>query len=86
MTTIELEASKAELVREILNIENSETLETIGKLRKYLSKLRSNKEEASPCEYTLEEVRQRLAITGKDAIAGIGISGEEMEQRMKDII
>ena len=40
MTTIELEASKAELVREILNIENSET---IGKLRKYLSKLRSNK-------------------------------------------
>ena len=44
MTTIELEASKAELVREILNIENSET---IGKLRKYLSKLRSNKEEAS---------------------------------------
>ena len=52
MTTIELEASKAELVREILNIENSET---IGKLRKYLSKLRSNKEEASPCEYTLEE-------------------------------
>lgn len=51
MTTIELEASKAELVREILNIENSET---IGKLRKYLSKLRSNKEEASPCEYTLE--------------------------------
>ena len=29
MTTIELEASKAELVREILNIENSET---IGKL------------------------------------------------------
>ena len=32
MTTIELEASKAELVREILNIENSET---IGKLRKY---------------------------------------------------
>ena len=83
MTTIELEASKAELVREILNIENSETN---GKLRKYLSKLRSNKEEASPCEYTLEEVRQRLAITGKDAIAGIGISGEEMEQRMKDII
>ena len=47
MTTIELEASKAELVREILNIENSET---IGKLRKYLSKLRSNNEEASPCE------------------------------------
>lgn len=55
-------------------------------MSKYLSKLRSNKEEASPCEYTLEEVRQRLAITGKDAIAGIGISGEEMEQRMKDII
>lgn len=83
MTTIELEASKAELVREILNIDSSET---IGKLRKYLSKLRNNTQVASPCEYTLEEVRQRLSITGKDAIAGIGISGEEMEQRMKNII
>ena len=83
MTTIELEASKAELVREILNIDNSET---IGKLRKYLSKLQNNKQETSTCEYTLEEVRQRLSITGKDAIAGIGISGEEMEQRMKNII
>ncbi|MCS2891938.1 hypothetical protein [Parabacteroides faecis] len=83
MTIIELEASKAELVREILNIDNSET---IGKLRKYLSKIRSNKQEVSPCEYTLEEVRQRLSVTGKDAIAGIGISGDEMEQHMKNII
>ena len=83
MTTIELEASKAELVREILNIDNSET---IGKLRKYLSKLRNNKQETSPCEYTLEEVRQRLSITGNDANAGIGNSGEKMEQRMKNII
>ena len=83
MTTIELETSKAELVREILNIDNSET---IGKLRKYLSKIRSYKQKVSPCEYTLEEVRQRLSVTGKDAIAGIGISGDEMEQHMKNII
>ena len=83
MTIIELEASKAELVREILNIDNSET---IGKLRKYLSKIRSNKQEVSSCEYTLEEVRQRLSVTGKDAIAGIGISGDEMEHHIKNII
>lgn len=83
MTTIELEASKAELVREILNLDNSET---IGKLKRYLSKLRNNQQDASPCEYTIEEVRQRLSITGKDAIAGIGISGEDMEQHMKNII
>lgn len=61
-------------------------LELIPATTGYLSKLRNNQQDASPCEYTIEEVRQRLSITGKDAIAGIGISGEEMEQHRKNII
>lgn len=53
---------------------------------KHQNKHQNNKLETNPCEYTLEDVRQRLSTTGKDAIAGIGISGKEIERRMKSII
>ena len=69
MTAFELEARKTELIREILNIDNSEVLDRVRReLRKWL-----------PCSYTLEEVKQRLEQTESDAIAGIGIKEDEAD-------
>lgn len=73
MTAIELEAQKTELIREILNINNSEVLDKVrSELRKWLTI-----SEKSPCAYTLEEVKQRLNQTEADAIAGKGFSEQE---------
>lgn len=73
MTAIELEARKTELIREILKIDNSEVLDRVfQELRKWLSI-----GENAPCTYTLEEVKQRISITEKDAIAGNGIEEED---------
>ncbi|WP_348725834.1 hypothetical protein [Parabacteroides goldsteinii] len=76
MTAFELEARKTELIREILNIDNSEVLDRVRReLRKWLSV-----SENVPCSYTLDEVKQRLEQTESDAIAGIGIKGDEADQ------
>ncbi|WP_456088688.1 hypothetical protein [Parabacteroides sp.] len=73
MTAIELEARKTELIREILNINNSEVLDKVRQeVRKWLSISEKNL-----CDYTLEDVKQRLSITETDAIEGKGISEEE---------
>lgn len=73
MTTIELEAKKTEAIRGILSIENGDFLDTLCQtIRKYLSA-----QEKMPCNYTLEEVKSRLAITERDALEGKGISEEE---------
>lgn len=75
MTAFELEARKTELIREILNIDNSEVLDRVRReLRKWLSV-----SENVPCSYTLEEVKQRLEQTESDAIAGIGIKEDEAD-------
>ena len=50
MTAIELEARKTELIREILNIDNSEVLD---KVRQEIHKWLSISEKI-PCAYTLE--------------------------------
>ena len=76
MTAFELEARKTELIREILNIDNSEVLDRVRReLRKWLSV-----SENVHCSYTLDEVKQRLEQTESDAIAGIGIKGDEADQ------
>ena len=76
MTAFELEARKTELIREILNIDNSEVLDRVRReLLKWLSF-----SENVPCSYTLHEVKQRLEQTESDAIAGIGIKGDEADQ------
>ena len=75
MTAFELEARKTELIREILNIDNSEVLDRVRReLRKWLAV-----SENVPCSYTLDEVKQRLEQTESDAIAGIGIKGDEAD-------
>lgn len=70
-----LEARKTELIRDILNINNSEVLDKVRQeIRKWLSISGE-----IPCTYTLEEVKQRLSITEADAIEGKGISEEEAD-------
>lgn len=73
MTAIELEARKTELIREILNIDNSEVLD---KVRQEIHKWLSISEKI-PCAYTLEEIKHRLSLTAEDAIAGRGIEEDE---------
>ena len=73
MTTIELESRKLEVIQAILHIDNGDLLEKIYRhIRKSI-----REENALPCAYTLEEVRQRLAVTQDDALSGKGISEEE---------
>lgn len=84
-TNLQLEASKAELARQILNIDNADALNTI---RRALGRAlqRQDKAELPPCRYSIEEVKQRLAITMPDAIAGRGISEEEAERLIEEML
>ena len=84
MTTISKLASKAELAREILTTDSWHTLDEV---KRVLNKLISKSFETdAPCCYTLKDARERMAITDEDADAGIGLSEEEVEQRIKKLI
>lgn len=84
-TNLQLEASKAELARQILNIDNADALNTI---RRALGRVLQRQDKAAfpPCHYSIEEVKQRLAITMPDAIAGRGISEEEAERLIEEML
>ena len=61
MTTIELEARKALLVKEILTDINSEEIE---KLSHYLKRIKGQlmeKENPAPCQYAVDELKNILA-------------------------
>ena len=62
MTTIELEAKKALLVKEILTDINSE--EMIEKLSHYLKRIKGQlmeKENPAPCQYAVDELKNILS-------------------------
>ncbi len=81
MTTLELEASKTELIRDILCIDRSEVLEYIrAELHKCLSV------RTPPCMYTLEEVKERLKQSEAEILAGKGIPHEEVERILDQCI
>lgn len=84
MSTIELEAYKAELIRELLDVNSHETLD---KVKRVLSNRKAKNPPVSmPCCYTNQEIKQRLVQTSADALAGRGISEEEAEQIMKQMV
>lgn len=74
MNSFEFEALKAELARNILNSKNPEVIERVR--RSYEEALEYTSE--PPCRYTLEEVKNRLRATEADAIAGRGLTMEEV--------
>lgn len=82
MSTMELEARKAGFIRDVLlNVDNIELLDKLSDcLKRNL-----NPALEVPCCYSVEEVKERLATTSADAIAGRGISEEEAERMMEEM-
>ena len=74
MNTFEFEALKAELARNILSCKDPEVIERVR--RSYEEAMESTAE--PPCRYTLDEVKARLRATEADAIAGRGLTTEEV--------
>lgn len=74
MNTFEFEALKAELARNILSCKDPEVIERVR--RSYEEALECTSE--PPCRYTLDEVKARLRATEADAIAGRGLTTEEV--------
>lgn len=80
MTTIELEAYKAEIAREILDIDSRAILDKIQRL---LSRERKKAaEDLTP--YTLEEINAWIDESEADAEAGREYTSEEVFKRMKE--
>lgn len=76
-TTVQMEAQKAAIVREILN---SDSLELLTRIKQVLNSYR--KEEA-PCQFTIEQVNEEIALGEKEfAATGICYTAEEVMQRM----
>ena len=77
MTTMELEARKARLVREILTEVNS--MELVEKLSKYLHK-HLQTEDAYPCSYSVQELEQILDQGMEDYQSGHYYTSEQMDE------
>lgn len=73
MNTLELEAYKAELAREVLNTNDLDVLDTI---KDVMRKSGNNK---SPCYMSIKEVRKRLQDSERRFEKGEYIREEDME-------
>jgi hypothetical protein len=67
MTAIELNAQKMEIIEMLMEVKDEKTVADI------LSYVRASKK--SPCRYTLEEMRRRIAKAEADIAAGRYITG-----------
>lgn len=82
MTSMELEAQKALLVRDILT--EIDDMDMLKKLRKTLERIMKSKTSyAAPCQYTQEEVQLRLQHAYADYKAGKNMFSHE--EVIKDI-
>lgn len=76
MTTMEIEAGKARLVKEILMEVNDK--EILDKISAYLQKT-LRKRQSSPCCYaTTEELKAAVRQGTEEACCGMGISVDEL--------
>jgi len=80
MNTLEFEAAKAEFARMVLNLESEELFQRV--YRCYEEAL--GEDRLSPCGYTLEEIKRRLYSTEVDALAGRGLSTEEVLKQTEE--
>jgi len=84
MTTIELEAKKALLVKEILTDINSE--EMIEKLSHYLKRIKGQlmeKENPAPCQYAVDELKNILAQRQRESHY---YTQEEVKERLHNLV
>lgn len=73
--SMELDAMKAALAREILNTDSSEILKKVWKA---FERARKSEETLSPCRYTVEELKERVHQGVQDARSGLGVTTEEL--------
>lgn len=74
MNRYEFEAAKAELARNILNTDNEEVIDAVRRSYRQAMSQQSH----SACRYSLDEVKERLRTIEADAIAGRGLTTEEV--------
>ena len=76
-TNFQLEASKAALARQILNIDN---MEVLNNTRRALERAlrRQNKSESTQAPYTMEELNERIDCALTQEKNGQGISSSEL--------
>lgn len=87
MTTLRLEARKAELAREILNIDNADLL---NEVRKFYQQAKTRMTKESDTEniepYTMEEIDARIDRSESDIAARRVKSAKQIEQELRQYI
>lgn len=87
MKTIELDACRKELVRDILATDNVEVLKAVHRAyRRAMNKTMKETEREELPSYTVEELNTRLDEAETEFRAGEGIPAEVAHQRMKQFI
>ncbi len=77
MTAIELRAKKMEIIEMLMSVDDEKTVS------KVLSVIRKAKEaENPPCQFTVEQMRQRIAKAEADIQNGRFISHEEIKRKV----
>ena len=75
MTAIELTAKKMEIIEMLLTVNDEKTITGI------LSHVRKSKEVAPPCQFTVEQMRKRIAKAETDISNGRFIPHEEIKRK-----
>lgn len=84
MTTMELDAHRMELIRNIMETDN---LEVLKKMKKYFVRVSKEQVKEDLTPYTMEELNARIDEAEAEIDAGVpGIPHEEMMQRMRKMI
>ncbi|WP_455591577.1 hypothetical protein [Bacteroides sp.] len=79
MINIELEAAKANLIREILGIEDAGQLDRVKHL---LHSFRE--EEKAPCRFTVDELKREIAAAEAEFVAnGVGYTADEVNGELR---
>lgn len=81
MSTIELDAHRMELIR---NIMETNSLEALKKMKKYFVKVTKEETKENLTPYTMEELNARIDEAEAEIDAGVpGISHEELMLKMR---
>lgn len=88
MTTMELEAYKMELIRNIVETDSREVLDAMKRsMKRAMKKININETEENLIPYTMEEINSWIDEAEAEEEAGIeGIPHEEFMNRMKKFI
>lgn len=79
MNNMQLEAAKAALVREILDIDNAEQLDHIKHLLHSF-----HEEDKAPCRFTIEELKREIATAEAEFAAnGICYTADEVAREIR---